>query len=310
MGLGFGKTKKPTYSGKLRPGTQSPTRSVPASIPKPDYASDGRTKHTPRQFPWDIEVKTDEEIAGMREACRLARQVLDTAGRQLRAGMTTDEIDQIVHDETIKRGAYPSPLNYSGYPKSVCTSINEVICHGIPDSTVLNDGDMINVDVTCYYKGFHGDLSEMFLIGEVDDKGKELVKVTYECLDQAIGHIEPGMPYSDIGSVIQKHAEKHGFSVVRDFCGHGIGRVFHTTPNVLHYKNKEPNGTIREGHIFTIEPMINEGKRDSMFWADKWTATTVDGKRSAQFEHTLLMTANGAERLTARLEDSQKFWWE
>ncbi|KAA8494274.1 Methionine aminopeptidase 1A [Porphyridium purpureum] len=311
MALGFGKTKKFRYAGKLQPGVQSPRREVPEQIARPDYAADGRPKHTPRAVPWDIEVKSAAEIQGMREAARVARHVLDVAGKAVRPGITTDEIDRIVHEETLRLGAYPSPLNYSGFPKSVCTSINEVICHGIPDSTVLQDGDILNVDVTCYYKGFHGDLSEMFLVGDsVDEVGKQLVKVTYECLDMAIEGIRPGMPYSDIGGIIQDHAEKHGFSVVRDFCGHGIGSVFHTTPNILHYRNKDPNGTMQPGHIFTIEPMINEGKKDSMFWPDKWTATTTDGLRSAQFEHTLLMTENGAERLTARTEESQCFWWE
>jgi len=307
---GFGQ-KQFRYTGKVRPGKLSPFRPVPSSIPHPDYAKDGKPKNVPNRMPWEIEVKTPEEVQGMREACRVAREVLDAAGKIVRPGITTDEIDKIVHEETIKRGAYPSPLNYYGFPKSVCTSINEVVCHGIPDSTVLQDGDIVNVDVTCYYKGFHGDLSEMFLVGNVDQKGKELVKVAYECLDKAIEALKPGMPYSEIGSVIQVHADKANFSVTQNFCGHGIGRIFHTTPNVLHHKNDEPNGTITVGHIFTIEPMVNEGSRYNVTWPDKWTATTADGKRSAQFEHTIYMGPNGPERLTARIPgSSQKFWWE
>lgn len=246
----------------------------------------------------------------MRAAARVAREVLDAAGRVVKVGVTTDAIDKLVHDETIARGAYPSPLNYLKFPKSVCTSVNEVICHGIPDAYKLQDGDIVNIDVTVYYNGYHGDLSEMFLVGNVDEKGKELVKVTHDAWQEAIKYCKPGQPYKGIGAVIEDYVKKFGFTTCPDFVGHGIGTDFHTAPTVFHHRNNENVGKMQVGHTFTIEPMICEGTPKNQMWNDKWTVTTKDGKRSAQFEHTLLITPDGAEPLTARLPDSNKFWWE
>jgi len=312
LGGGFGKeAAKDTfrYAGRARPGKQSARRTVPMEIPRPDYWKDGQPKARGPLLPWQIEVKSEADIEGMRAAGRVAREVLDAAGRAVRVGATTDSIDAVVHEEAIKRGAYPSPLNYHGFPKSCCTSVNEVICHGIPDSSRLRDGDILNVDVTCFYGGFHGDCSETFLVGEVDEAGKQLVKVTHDCWQAAISYCRPGAEYKEIGRIIEDFIRPHGYTTVSVFCGHGIGKVFHTTPNVLHYRNNEP-GTMEVGHCFTIEPMICEGTEKHVEWRDGWTATTKDGKRSAQFEHTLLITPDGVEPLTGRLESSNRFFWE
>jgi methionyl aminopeptidase len=236
----------------------------------------------------------------MRTVCKLAREVLDIAIASAKVGVTTDEIDKIVHEATIERNAYPSPLNYRGFPKSCCTSVNEVICHGIPDSRPLQDGDILNIDITVYYNGFHGDVNETICIGNVDEKGRELVNVTREALEKAISIVKPGTFYRDVGNVISKHVNQHGFSVVRSYCGHGIGQLFHTNPNVPHYGKNKAVGIMKPGHTFTIEPMINEGSWQDILWPDDWTAVTKDGKRSAQFEHTLLVTENGCEVLTAK----------
>ena len=297
------------YTGTVRPGVQTPRREIPTSIVKPDYAGDGRPKARGPMLPWQIEVKNAQDIAGMRVAGRIAREVLDAAGRLVKPGVTTESIDALVTEETIKRGAYPSPLNYHGFPKSCCTSVNEVICHGIPDSSVLNDGDIINIDITCYYGGYHGDCSETFLVGQVDDAGKQLVRVTYDCWQAAIDYCKPGQPFSGIGRVIEEHIKPYGYSSVSEFCGHGIGSVFHTNPNILHVRNNEP-GKMEVGNVFTIEPMICEGTPKHVMWNDAWTATTKDGRRSAQFEHTLLVTPTGVEALTGRLPDSNPFFWD
>lgn len=242
-------------------------------------------------LPWIIEVKSPEEIEKMKAAARVARQVLDIAGRAVRVGITTDEIDALVHEETLKvmcnvyyvllprfcvycifylfflffsfvsqkRGAYPSPLNYHGFPKSCCTSVNEVICHGIPDDRPLQDGDIINIDVTAYLNGYHGDCSEMFVVGTCDNDAKTLLQTTYDCWISACEFVSPGRDYKDIGAIIEDYVTPRGFSTVRNFCGHGIGSVFHTNPNIYHYRNSEPNGQMAAGHTFTIEPMICEG---------------------------------------------------
>jgi len=308
---GFGKPKKDTYrySGKLRPGRQSATREVPASILKPDYAASGVPRAGGPLLPWQIEVKSAADIAAMRIAGRAAREVLDLAGAMVAPGVTTDSIDELVHAETLKRGGYPSPLNYHGFPKSCCTSVNEVICHGIPDSYQLQDGDIVNIDVTCYVGGYHGDCSETYLVGDVDEAGRQLVKVTYDVWQAAIAHCKPGALYKGIGGIIEDSIQKYGYSSVAHFCGHGIGKTFHTTPNILHYRNNEP-GKMEVGHVFTIEPMICEGTSRHIEWDDKWTATTKDGRRSAQFEHTLLITPDGIEALTGKIESSPPFFWE
>lgn len=299
------------FAGKCRPGKQTPRRGVPTSIMLPDYAKDSIPKGKGPRLPWQVDVKTEEDIEGMRVAGRIAREVLDAAGRLVKPGISTDDVDKLAHDFTVSKGAYPSPLNYHGFPKSVCTSVNEVICHGIPDTTsLLEEGDMVNIDVTIYFNGYHGDCSEMFTVGEVDQAGKELLQVTYDSWVKAMDFCEPGRPYKDIGGIIEDYVSQFGFSTTRQFCGHGIGSIFHTTPNILHYRNKEPNGVMQPGHTFTIEPMINEGTDKVLFWPDKWTATTADGGRSAQFEHTLLMTEDGVVPLTAKVEGSsmEQFW--
>lgn len=267
-------------------------------------------KKSSGMLPWIIEVKSPDEIIKMKAAGRAAREVLDIAGAAIRPGITTDEIDNIVHEETLKRGAYPSPLNYHGFPKSCCTSVNEVICHGIPDDRKLKEGDVINLDITVYLNGYHGDCSEMFVAGEPDDDAKNLLQTTYDCWVKAMEFVEPGKDYKDIGGIIEDHVTERGFTTVRNFCGHGIGSVFHTNPNIFHYRNNEPNGQMAPGHTFTIEPMICEGTAKCLNWPDNWTATTTDGKRTAQFEHTLLITKEGVEALTGKIETSPIQFWE
>ncbi|KAG0172392.1 Methionine aminopeptidase 1 [Apophysomyces sp. BC1021] len=271
----------------------SPKREVPKAIELRIPISEQNVRASST-----IKVLDKDEIEGMRKVCKLAREVLDIGAAAIRPGITTDEIDRIIHEATIERNAYPSPLNYYNFPKSVCTSVNEVICHGIPDKRPLKDGDIVNIDVTCYYGGFHGDLNETYLVGNVDEKGQLLVKTARECLEKAIAMVKPGIRYRDFGKVIEEHAKKNGFSVVRSFCGHGINQLFHCSPNVPHYANNKAVGIIRPGHVFTIEPMICEGTWRDELWPDNWTAVTVDGKRSAQFEHTMLVTEDGVEILT------------
>ena len=279
----------------VRPGKQSPRREVPAEIARPDYALDpkGRTSIRESSAPKDAET-----LVKMRRAGRAAAEVLAEAGAAVRPGVTTDELDAIVHAACIARGGYPSPLGYNGFPKSVCTSVNEVICHGIPDSTVLKDGDIVNLDVTIYLDGVHGDTNATFLVGEVDEQSRRLVEVTRECLDLGIAAVVPGARLRDIGKVIQAHAESHGYGVVRAFVGHGIGRAFHSDPQVYHYDNPAARIELVPGMTFTIEPMITLGAWQHELWDDGWTAVTVDRSRTAQFEHTLVVTETGADILT------------
>eukprot|EP01107_Rhizomastix_libera_P016296 TRINITY_DN668_c0_g1_i2.p1 TRINITY_DN668_c0_g1~~TRINITY_DN668_c0_g1_i2.p1 ORF type:complete len:314 (-),score=90.84 TRINITY_DN668_c0_g1_i2:70-1011(-) len=298
-----------SFTGPLRPGVVSPMRSVPIGINRPDYADSGIPKSEEEGRSSAIEVKSPEDIQKMRDAGRVAREVLDVASRCVRPGITTDEIDRIVHEACIERGAYPSPLNYRNFPKSVCTSVNEVICHGIPDSRELIDGDIVNLDVTTYFQGFHGDLNETIPVGNINEESKKLIKTTYECLEKAIAIVRPGTAYSEIGDVIEKYIKANGLSVVRAYTGHGIGRLFHTVPTVLHYGHNRAAGIMKAGHTFTIEPMINVGRSDAVHWPDDWTAVTADGSLSAQFEHTILVTEDGAEVLTRRTENSYKYWW-
>ena len=277
----------------LRPGTVSPMRPVPPGIPRPPYAESGEPP--PGR---EAAVKSPEVIARMRVAGRIAAEILREAGALVAPGVTTDEIDAAVHEATIARGAYPSPLNYHGYPKSVCTSVNEVICHGIPDDRALEDGDIVNLDVTAYVDGVHGDTNATFLVGQVDAGSRRLVQVTRECLDRGIAAVRPGRPLSAIGRAIEQHATKAGFSVIRTFVGHGIGEQFHGEPSVLHYYDPRYTTPMEVGMVFTIEPMIAMGDHREVIWPDGWTAVTVDGLRTAQFEHTLVVTESGAEVLT------------
>ncbi|SAM08464.1 hypothetical protein [Absidia glauca] len=290
---------KYAYTGDLRAVYPlSPPRQVPKSIDYPDYAETSIPVSEERARGSAIKVLSEKEIEGMRTVCKIAREVLDIGAKAIRPGITTDEIDRIVHEATIERGAYPSTLNYYKFPKSLCTSVNEVICHGIPDQRPLKDGDILNLDVSCYYGGFHGDLNETYLVGNVDEKGQHLVKTSRECLEKAIAIVKPGVRYRDLGKVITDHATKNGFSVVRTICGHGINQLFHCAPNVPHYANNKAVGIMKPGHVFTIEPMICEGTWRDELWPDNWTAVTADGARSAQFEHTMVVTETGVEILT------------
>ncbi|PIK56372.1 putative methionine aminopeptidase 1, partial [Apostichopus japonicus] len=251
-----------------------------------------------------IKILSKDELEGLRTACKYGREVLDVAASMIKPGITTDEIDEAVHQACIERKCYPSPLNYRGFPKSCCTSVNEVICHGIPDKRKLVEGDIVNVDITVYYNGYHGDLNETFFVGKVDDKSKELVQATYECLKEAINMVKPGVRYREVGNAIQKHVQAHGFSVVRTYCGHGIHRLFHTTPSIPHYSKNKAIGVMKAGHAFTIEPMINMDMRKVngkiISGPTIGRPSPIDGKRSAQFEHTIVVTETGCEILTAR----------
>jgi methionyl aminopeptidase len=224
--------------------------------------------------------------------------VLYLAGQLVAPGVTTDEIDIAVHDLCIERGCYPSPLNYGAFPKSVCTSVNEVICHGIPDDRALRDGDIVNLDVTTYIGGVHGDTNATFAVGEIDDQSRRLIRTAEECMWRGIEAVRPGRPLSDIGRAIEDNARTSHFSVVRAFIGHGIGEQFHTDLQILHYFEPRAKTVMEPGMTFTIEPMINVGTWRHLMWDDDWTAVTADGKRSAQFEHTVLVTDDGAEVLT------------
>jgi methionyl aminopeptidase len=246
-------------------------------------------------------VKSPKEIEGMRVACAKAAETLVAVGEILKAGMTTDDINRFVHDDTLARGGVPAPLNYRGFPKSVCTSVNEIVCHGIPSAQVLNDGDIVNVDVTTIYKGFHGDTSATFYIGNPSPIARRVTECARRSLAIGIEEVREGATLGDIGAAIQQYVEGEGFGVVRDFVGHGIGRRFHEDPQVKHYGKRGTGERLRAGMIFTIEPMVNQGTYAvEIDPADKWTVRTADRGLSAQFEHTILVTKKGCEVLTAR----------
>jgi len=252
-----------------------------------------------------IEIMTPSMLARMREACQLAADTLVMVGKHLAPGMSTDDINVLVHDYTLKHGAWPSPLNYHGFPKSVCTSVNEVVCHGIPGKRVLKDGDIINVDVTSYYpakNGFHGDTSATFYVGTPSDAAKLVTEVSRMSLELGIAEVREGARIGDIGAAIQAYAHSQGCSVVRDYVGHGIGREFHTAPQVPHYGKRGDGKRLKAGMVFTIEPMINFGNYECERLDDEWTVITADGSLSAQFEHTIVVTKTGCEVLTARKE--------
>ena len=280
-------------TGTVRPGRIGPPRVVPAEIARPPYAIDGGGSRR-----GEARVKTPAVIERMRRTGRLAAEILRSTGEAVGAGVTTDELDAIAHRLAVDAGAYPSPLNYSGFPKSICTSVNEVICHGIPDSRALRDGDIVNIDVTVYREGVHGDCNATFLVGEVDAAGRSLVAETRTCLELGIAAVRPGRPISDIGRAIEDHAHAHGLGVVRTFVGHGIGEEFHTDIEVPHYFTPRARLVMQPGMTFTIEPMITEGDHREEIWDDGWTAVTADRSRTAQFEHTILVTETGAEILT------------
>jgi methionyl aminopeptidase len=278
---------------RVRPGRISELRTVPPEIPRPPYAESGRPVRIP-----ESPVQSPEVIDRMRRAGRAAAEVLAETAAAIRPGVTTDELDAICHQACIDRGGYPSPLNYSGFPKSLCTSVNEVICHGIPDDRALVDGDIVNLDVTIFLDGVHGDTNATYPVGNIDDESRRLIQVTRECLDRAIATVRPGAPFNVIGKAIQEHAEGSGFGVVRSFVGHGIGTQFHTDLHVPHYYEPRLTTPIEEGMTFTIEPMITMGAWEHDLWDDGWTAVTVDRRRTAQFEHTLAVTTSGCDVLT------------
>jgi methionyl aminopeptidase len=276
----------------LRPGRISAQRQVPAQINRPEYVG--------RKYPkiGEPNVKDADTIERMRVAGRIAAQALAEVGRHVEPGTTTDELDRVGHDFLISHGAYPSTLGYRNYPKSLCTSLNEVICHGIPDDTVINDGDIVNIDITAFIGGVHGDTNATFLAGDVDEESRLLVERTREATLRGIKAVMPGRPLNVIGRVIESFAKRFGYGVVRDFTGHGIGRTFHSGLIVPHYDDPHTNVIMQPGMTFTIEPMLTLGTIDYDIWPDGWTVVTKDRKRTAQFEHTILVTEDGYEILT------------
>ena len=257
----------------------------------------------------NVTIKTADEIKKMRIAGKLAAQVLEMIGNHIQVGMTTEHINQICHDFIVnEQKAIPAPLNYKGFPKSICTSVNHVICHGIPsEKKKLKNGDIVNIDITVIKDGYHGDTSKMFFIGKRSIAAERLVNITQECMYKGIEKVKPGARLGDIGHIIQKHAESNYYSVVQEYCGHGIGKIFHEEPQVMHYGKPGTGMTLKEGMTFTIEPMINQGKRHCKLLPDGWTVVTKDHKLSAQWEHTVLVTADGVEILTLRDEEQALF---
>jgi methionyl aminopeptidase len=276
----------------LRPGNVSPLRKVPAHIPRPEYVG----KKKPRTG--EPDVKSPEIIEKMRVAGKIAAQALEEVGKQVRPGITTDELDRIGHEFMLDHGAYPSTLGYRGFPKSLCTSINEVICHGIPDDTVLRDGDIINVDITAFIDGVHGDTDATFLCGDVPEESRLLVERTREAMMRGIRAAKPGRALNVIGRVIESYAKRFGYGVVRDFTGHGINTSFHSGLIVPHYDSPHATTVMQPGMTFTIEPMLTLGTHEYDMWDDGWTVVTKDRRRTAQFEHTLVVTDSGADILT------------
>ncbi|WP_369054717.1 type I methionyl aminopeptidase [Kineococcus terrestris] len=278
----------------LVPGTVGPRRPVPASIPRPEYVD------RPAPAPWTgPDVVDAEGVERIRRSSRLAARALAEVGRHVAPGVTTDELDRVGHEFLLDHGAYPSTLGYRGFPKSLCTSVNEVVCHGIPDSTVLREGDVVNVDVTAYLDGMHGDTNATFCVGEVDEESRLLVERTREATRRGIAAVAPGRPLNVVGRVIEAYARRFGYGVVRDFTGHGVGPAFHTGLVVPHHDAAPEHGTLIEpGMVFTVEPMLTLGTHEWDLWEDGWTAVTRDRSRTAQFEHTLVVTETGAEVLT------------
>ena len=277
----------------LTPGIISPRREVPASIPRPEYVG------KPAPTPYDGSYVTAPEVVDrMRVASKLAAQALQAVGAAAKPGVTTDELDRVGHEYLIERGAYPSTLGYRGYPKSLCTSVNEVICHGIPDARPLDDGDIVKIDLTAYLDGVHGDNCATYFCGDVDDEARQLTAVTEQAMLRGIKAIKPGREVNVIGRVIEKYAARFGYSSVRDYTGHGVHSAFHSGLVIPHYDEPRYDTVIEPGMTFTVEPMITTGGYDWHQWEDGWTVVTADGSRCAQFEHTIVVTGDGAEILT------------
>lgn len=280
--------------GKLVPGTISPELPVPFSIPRPEYVG----KAGPAPFKGS-EVKDAETLEKIRISSKIAAQAIVEVGKHIVPGVTTDTLDRIGHEFLLDHQAYPSTLGYRGFPKSLCSSINEVICHGIPDTTVVQDGDIINIDITAFKNGVHGDTNWTFTVGDVDEESRLLVERTQESLNRAIRAVAPGREINIIGRAIESYAKRFGYGVVRDFTGHGVGEAFHTGLIIPHYDAAPAYNTVlEEGMVFTIEPMLTLGTVEWDMWADDWTVVTRDRKRTAQFEHTMVVTATGAQVLT------------
>ena len=281
-------------SGSLTPGVVSKSLSVPKNIVKPEYVG----KKAPAEWTGG-HVKNPEQVEKIRAAGKLAAQAIELAGNSIVVGMSTNELDVIVHDFLISKGAYPSTLGYRGFPKSCCTSVNEIICHGIPDDLEIQDGDIVNIDVTAYLDGFHGDSNQTFKVGNVSEEVSLLVDRTRESLDRAIAAVMPGRPINVIGRTIESYAKRFGYGVVRDFTGHGIGEAFHSGLVIPHY-DAAPlySNTMEVGMVFTIEPMLTLGTHEWDLWPDGWTVATKDKSITAQFEHTLVVTESGAQILT------------
>jgi methionyl aminopeptidase len=277
----------------LAPGVVSPQLTVPTQIARPEYVG----RKGPERYTGP-EVKDPDIVAAMRVAGRIAAQALAEVGRHVRPGVTTDALDLVGHTFLVDHGAYPSTLGYRGFPKSLCTSLNEVICHGIPDSTVVQDGDIVNIDITAFIGGVHGDTNATFLAGDVDEESRLLVERTYEATIRGIKAVAPGRAINVIGRVIESYARRFGYGVVRDFTGHGIGTAFHSGLVVPHYDDPGSVLQMQPGMTFTIEPMLTLGTYEYEIWDDDWTVVTADRRRSAQFEHTVLVTDNGYEILT------------
>src|SRR5881394_4381005 len=277
----------------LKPGVQTPRRTVPRSIARPEYVD----KPAPKRDTGSG-VRTPEVIEAMRIASRIAAQALEEGGKAVKPGATTDDIDKVVHEFLLDHHAYPSTLGYRRFPKSCCTSLNEVICHGIPDSTVIEDGDICNIDVTAYIGGVHGDTDATFCVGDVSEEARLLVERTREATMRGVRAVAPGRPLNAIGRVIESYARRFGYGVVRDFTGHGIGTTFHSGLVVPHFDDPEVDVVMEPGMTFTIEPMLTLGTVSYDIWPDGWTAVTKDRKRTAQFEHTILVTDDGHEILT------------
>ena len=286
------------HRARLTPGELSPRRAVPASIPRPFYVDAKGNRRPGRADHDDPMVKDDATIAAMRVAGRIAAQALAEVGRHVAPGVTTDDLDRVGHEFLVDHKAYPSTLGYKGFPKSLCTSLNESICHGIPDSTVIEEGDVVKVDITAFIGGVHGDNCGSFVAGDADEAVVLLVERTHEATMRAINAVRPGREVNVIGRVIESYAKRFGYGVVRDYTGHGVGPSFHTKPTILHYD--EPAATTRfvPGMTFTIEPMITLGDVGWVLWDDGWTVVTTDGSWVAQWEHTIVVTDDGAEILT------------